>query len=158
MRGIAFAGHLHGRFSSGKSESFTGIEFAEVDGLGNVGIGFGPVLADFENQPGHVIHFALAQPVGGAEQQARRALRRGCGSRSTKAFSAAFIAGLYVLFPRFLMNANDLRRARGVQGLDLVCSLDALAADDEVILAAELSAHCSMAARILRALSSWRKS
>jgi len=46
-----------------------------------------------------------------------------------------------VLFARLLVNSDDLRRPRGVQGLDLVGSFDALAADDEVILAAELAAN-----------------
>jgi len=66
--------------------------------------------------------------------------------------------GFHVLFPRLLVDADDLGRARGIQRLDLVGGLDALAADDEVILAAELSADALMAERILRALSSWRKS
>ena len=48
--------------------------------------------------------------------------------------------GFHVLFPRLLVDADDLGRARGIQRLDLVGGLDALAADDEVILAAELSA------------------
>jgi hypothetical protein len=45
-----------------------------------------------------------------------------------------------VLFAGLLMDSNYLRRLRGIQGLDFVGRLDALAADDEVILAAELSA------------------
>jgi hypothetical protein len=39
------------------------------------------------------------------------------------------------------MDSDDLRRLRGIQRLDLFGSLDALAADDEVILAAELAAN-----------------
>src|ERR1700676_1162130 len=38
------------------------------------------------------------------------------------------------------MDSDDLRGARGIQRIDLVVSLDALAADDECILAAEVSA------------------
>ncbi len=46
-----------------------------------------------------------------------------------------------MLFARLLVDSDDLRGARGVQGLDLVGGFDALAADDEVILAAKLAAH-----------------
>jgi hypothetical protein len=38
------------------------------------------------------------------------------------------------------MDSNYLRRLRGIQGLDFVGGLDALAADDQVILAPELAA------------------
>jgi hypothetical protein len=46
-----------------------------------------------------------------------------------------------VLFAGLLVNADDLRRPRRIQRLDLVSRLNTLAADDEVILAAELSAN-----------------
>jgi hypothetical protein len=49
--------------------------------------------------------------------------------------------GLDVLFTRLLMQSDDLRGARGIQRLDLVGSLNALPADDEIVFAAELSAH-----------------
>jgi hypothetical protein len=47
----------------------------------------------------------------------------------------------HVLFARLLMDSDYLRRLRRVQRFDLVRGLDALAADDEVILAAKLSAN-----------------
>jgi hypothetical protein len=40
-----------------------------------------------------------------------------------------------------LVNAHDLRRARRVDGADFARGLNALATDDEVVLAAELRAH-----------------
>ena len=46
-----------------------------------------------------------------------------------------------MLLAGFLMNADDLRRLRGIQRLDLVCGLDALAADDQIVFAAQLSAN-----------------
>jgi hypothetical protein len=49
--------------------------------------------------------------------------------------------GFDVLFAGLLMDADDLRRREGFSDLILSAGLDALAADDEVILAAELSAH-----------------
>ena len=63
------AGQLHWRFGFREAQGFAGVELAEVDGLGNIGIGLAPVFADFENEPGHVIHFALAEKIGDAEQQ-----------------------------------------------------------------------------------------
>src|SRR5579862_1132529 len=49
--------------------------------------------------------------------------------------------GLNMLSAGFLVDSNDLRGARRIQRLDLVGSLDPLPADDQVILAAKLSAH-----------------
>ena len=46
-----------------------------------------------------------------------------------------------MVFAGFLVQADNLRRLGGINGLDLVRGLDALAADDEVILASELGAH-----------------
>jgi hypothetical protein len=48
--------------------------------------------------------------------------------------------GLDVLLARFLVNADHLRGFGGIDGTDLVGGLEALAADDQVVLAAELSA------------------
>jgi hypothetical protein len=39
------------------------------------------------------------------------------------------------------MDAHDLRRLRRIDGFDLLPGLDPLAAEDEVILAAQLAAH-----------------
>src|ERR1700684_3850538 len=47
---------------------------------------------------------------------------------------------LDVLFTSFLMNSDYFGWLGRIDGTDLVRSLDALAADDQVILAAELSA------------------
>ena len=46
------------------------------------------------------------------------------------------------MFPaRLLMQADDLRGLRGIDGLDLLAGLHVFAADDEVIFAPELAAH-----------------
>ena len=60
--------------------------------------------------------------------------------QDSKGFERGLHRWLYVLFAGLLVDAHDLRRLRRVQGLDLVGGLDALAADDQVILAAELAA------------------
>src|SRR5208282_802685 len=137
---IVLARHLYWRFNFRKPQSLAGIEFAEVDGLGNVRVGLSPVLADFENQPRHVIHFAFAHTIGGAEQQTGTLFHRGAAPRG-KGPQRRLYRGLNVLFAGLLMNAYNLRRLRGIQRLDLVGGLDALDADDEVILPSQLSAH-----------------
>ncbi len=131
---------MHRRFSLGKAQGFAGIKLAEVDGLGDIGVGFAPVLADFENQPGHVVHFAVAEKIGGAEQEASAVFDESAAPGS-EGFEGGGHGRLYVLFARLLMNADYLRRTRGVQGPDLVRRFDALAADDEVVLAPELSTN-----------------
>src|SRR5258706_838028 len=67
---VALAGELRGCFDAGHTQGFAGVEFAEVDGFGNIGIGFAPVLADFEYQPGAEFETALADDVGDAKYKA----------------------------------------------------------------------------------------
>jgi hypothetical protein len=114
-------------------------ELEEVDRLGDIGVGFTPVLADFKNQPGHVIHFALAHEVGGAEQQTGALFDRGVFP-GLEGFEGRLHRGFHMLFAGLLVDSHDLRWTRGIQRLDFVGGLDALAADDEVIFAAELAA------------------
>ena len=126
---IALARQLHWRFSFGETQGFAGVELAEVDGLRDVGVGLAPVLADLEDQPSHVVHFALAHQVGGAEQQAG-ALFDGSAAPGFEGSERRGHGRLDVLFAGFLMDADHLRRAGRVQRLDLVGGFDALAADD----------------------------
>ena len=49
---VAFSGELDGRGGCVQAQGLAGVELEEVDGLAYVGVGFGPVLADFEGQPG----------------------------------------------------------------------------------------------------------
>jgi len=46
-----------------------------------------------------------------------------------------------VLLARFLVNANHFRGFGGIDGTDLVGGLAALAADDQIVLAAQLATH-----------------
>ncbi len=122
-----------------KAQGFAGVELAEVDGLGNVGVGLGPVLADFENQPSHEFHFALAHEIADAEDQSGPFFDGGAAP-GFEGFERGLHRRLDVVFAGFLVDADNLRGLRRVQRLDLVGGFDALAADDEVILAAELGA------------------
>ncbi len=133
------AGKLDGRLGFRKAQRFARVELAEVDGLGDVGIGFSPILADFENEPCHVFHLALAHEIADAEDEAG-ALFDGGTTPGFEGLERGLHGGLDVFFAGLLVGADDLRRLRRVQRLDLVGGLDALAADDEVILASELPA------------------
>src|SRR5208283_2771774 len=48
-----------------------------------------------------------------------------------------------VLLATFLVNPDHLRRLGGIDGTNLVGGLEALAADDQVILAAQLATYCT---------------
>ncbi len=60
---VALAGVLDGRGGGGEAQGFAGVELEEVDGLGDVGVGLGPVLADFVGEPGAELELALADDV-----------------------------------------------------------------------------------------------
>ena len=62
--------------------------------LADVGVGLGPVLADFEGEPGAEVEVALADEVGGAERGARRGRRRGRVRQVAKAAWAAVDGGV----------------------------------------------------------------
>ena len=48
---VALAGILDRRCGSSKAQGFARIELEEIDGLGHIGVGFRPVLADFISEP-----------------------------------------------------------------------------------------------------------
>jgi hypothetical protein len=126
---VVLAGKLDGRLSLRKTQGLARVELAEVDGLGNIGVGLNPVLADFENQPRHEFHLALAHQIADAEHQAGALFDRSAAP-GFEGFERGLHGGLNVLFAGLLMDADNLRRLRRVQRLDLVGSPDALAADD----------------------------
>ena len=55
-----------GVVAAARREGFAGVELEEVDGLADVGVGLGPVLADLEDEPGAEIELALADELRGA--------------------------------------------------------------------------------------------
>ena len=137
---IVLSRQLDWRLRLGKAQGFARVELAEVNGLGDVGVGLGPVLADFEDQPCHVFHLALPHQVADAKDEAGALLDRSAAP-GLESLERGLHGRLDVLFAGLLMEPDNLRWLRRVQRLDLVGCLDALAADDEVILAAQLAAH-----------------
>jgi len=67
---VSFSRHLYRQFGAGQSQSFASVVFGEVNGLGDIGVGFRPVLAYFKNQPGAEFKLALAQHIAYMEEQA----------------------------------------------------------------------------------------
>ena len=116
------------------------VVLTEVDGFGDIGVGLRPVLADFEDHPRAEFEFALAQQVGDVEQQAGAFLDRGA-LPVLKGTQSGLHGRFHVFFACFLVNADNFRRLRRIQRFDLVLRLNALAADDEIILAAQLAAN-----------------
>jgi len=118
-----------------QAQSFACVKLEEVDGLGHVGIGFGPVLADFVGQPCGELEFSVADDGRSIEQKRRAHVDRDPApgmkgpQRGVHGFLRVFGAG-------FLVDAYDLRRPGGVQRGDLAGGLFAMAADDQIVFAA----------------------
>ena len=139
-QGVAFARHLHRQFGTREAQRLPRVVLAEVDSFGDIGVGLGPVLADFENQPGAEFEFALAHYVSHAEEQAGALFKRR-PAPAGKGCERRLHGGFHVLLAGFLVQADQLRGPGGIDGLDLVAGPGPLAADDQVVLAAQLAAH-----------------
>jgi hypothetical protein len=137
---VALARQLHGRFGLREAQRLARVELAEIDGLGNIGIGLEPVLRNFKHQPSHVFQLALAHDIGHVKQK-RRALFDRRVAPVTERLTGGLYGGFDVLLASLLVNSDYLRRLGGIDGPNLVGGLAALAADDQVILAAELATH-----------------
>ncbi len=142
---------------TGEAQGFASVELKEIDGLGDIRIGFGPVFADFVGEPGGELELAVADDGGRVEKQRNPCIDRGPapGLESLKSGGHGLLS---VLGSRFLVHADDLGGAGGVQRVDLVGGFEAVAADDQFIFTAKLPAIISRAACILRVLSGALKS
>ncbi len=107
MKSVALARHLHREFGARQAQRFPRIVFAEVDGLGDIGVGFRPVLADFKDQPGGEFKLAFAQHIAHAEEQAG-ALLDGGVAPGGKGRERRLHGRLNVLFSRLLVQSDDL--------------------------------------------------
>jgi hypothetical protein len=63
---VVLAGQLDHRLRTGEPLHFAGVVFAEIDGFGDVGVGFGPGFAGFVDQPGVEFELAMARRFAGA--------------------------------------------------------------------------------------------
>jgi hypothetical protein len=76
---VAFAGDRRQRLRRGHAQHLAGVVFEEVDRFGGVGVGLGPGLADFVAQQRREQVLALAQPLGGVEEDADAVVHVGVG-------------------------------------------------------------------------------
>src|SRR5215471_3419002 len=123
-----------------KTLRLAGIEFTKVDGLGDIGIRFPPILADLVDQPGHQFKLAFAQPGGGAEQQADPFFPR--GSAPTAEGTECRIDDWFDLFfTCHLVDTHDLRRTSRIQRGDFLRGTNSMPADDEVVFSPQLASN-----------------
>ena len=156
---VVLAGQLDGRLRLGEAQRFARVELAEVDGLGDVGVGFSPVLADFEDQPGHEFHLALAH-----ECRRRGTARLARSStvvrlQDSKGLERGLHRWLDVLFAGLLVDADNLATAcDGFSDLILSAVLTRLPPMMRSYSRPSWPRTLAMAARMRRAFSSLRKS
>src|SRR6266542_4025359 len=131
---------LNWSFGSRKPQRFMGIEVAEIDGLGDVRIGLRPVLADLVHQPRHQFELTLAQKFGGAEEQSD-ALIPGGAAPAFKGLERRLHCWFDVFFAGLLMNSYNLRGPCRIERRNLICCPHAAAANNQVVLAAELAVN-----------------
>ena len=104
---IAFSGQLHRRVHFRQTQRFTAIKFAEIDGLGDVGVRFRPVLAYFEDQPGAEFKLAFPHQVAHTEYQAGALFDRGAAP-TVKGSQSRLHCGFHVFLTRLLVESDHL--------------------------------------------------
>ena len=124
---VLLAGHV-AALRLGQAEHLAGVVLAEVDRLGDVGVGLAPGLAALVDLPGGQLEAAAAQDVGGTEEQIGARRRGGVSRQAGNAACAAATACVGVF---------DRRRGRSGRRPGCVC--DGLS---ESIHAAGLRSRC----------------
>ena len=154
---VALAGILDGRGRRGQPQGFAGVKLEEVDGFADIGVGLGPVLAHFISKPGAKLELPAADNLRCAEEEGDPRFQRG-SAPGLEGLERGLYGHFGVSGIGFLVNADDLSRASRVQGANLVPGLEPLAADDQVVFAAQLTGDQVQAACILRTFSGALKS
>ena len=132
---VLFAGNGDDRHARRIAQHFPSIVFHEIDRLGCIGIGFGPVLAGFLNQPGRILEFAPAQNRRRLEQQTGPHFRRHMfptGKSVLRRFDR--LVGQFGVGPGH--RADDFREAGGVHRGDAGFGVNCFAGNLQRIVAA----------------------
>ena len=137
---IALAGVLNRRLRLCQPQRFARIELAEVDGLADIGIGLGPVLAHLENHPCGPFELALADGLGYPQQQLRALFDRSLPP-ALEGAQGGFHRQRNLFGAGLLEDADHLRRPRRIDRFELVDGLQPAPADNQVVLAAKLRPH-----------------
>src|SRR5947207_9081458 len=131
-----FAGHLLREFGASESPHLLRIEPAEIDRFANIGVGFRPWLADFENFYCRELVTPALQDVCRALQQLRSLLERRpspffeCRTRS-------FNGPLGFVDPSFRSVAHNLRRGGWINRRRQIIRPNFFASDVERMFFAE---------------------
>ena len=120
------------------TQHLASIKLAKVDRFGSIAVGLGPRLRDFVDHPCGQLVFTLAHDRRHAKQQ-------GCAIRGRrvlpgfKSFRGFFNSAIRELFCGFVESSDYLCAIRRIDTVEQVAGVDAFAADDEWILASELT-------------------
>ena len=137
---ITLPGKLRRSFHLGHAQRFASVEFAEINGLGDVGIRLAPIFADFKNQPRAKFKATFANNIGHAKHKAGTLFRRATAPRG-KGLQRRLHGWLDFRRTRILMQPHQLRRLGGIDGANFFGRLAVLATDDHVVFAAQFGAN-----------------
>ena len=133
---VALARKLYRGLDLGEPERLAAVELQEVDEFADVAVGLGPVLADFEHEPGHELELAVADDLGGLEEH-RSAFFDRSAAPGLEGFEGGLHGRFHVLLVGFLEQADEFGWLGGVDRADLGLGHDALAAYNQRVLAPE---------------------
>ena len=149
---VALAGQLDRSLRLRKTQGFASIKLAEVDGLGNVGVGLAPIFADFEDQPRHEFHLALAQQIADAKDQAGALFDAGAAP-GFESRQRRLHGGLNISLPAFWWTPTISDGCDGFSDLILSAVLTCLPPMTRSYSRPELAAHfgdsCAHASRVV---------
>src|SRR5271165_81584 len=133
---VVLTRQLYNGLSLAEPQRLERIHVAEVDEFGDVAVGFREVLADFEDQPGFQLKLALLEDLPNAEQKLRALFQRGVAPR-LEGLQRRLHRRFYFGGPCLVVQTHHFRRLRGIRRRRDIAGLNATAADDQVVFAAE---------------------
>ena len=125
----------------GQAAHLSCVEFAEVDGLGDVAVGLGPRLAAFEHFPRRQLETAIAHDPGRLDQDGRALLGR-CRRPGGERLAGRGDGRFRVIDVGQRDLPHDPRAVARVDGIEpAALGVNLVAADREGIRSPELQAH-----------------
>src|ERR1039458_2206793 len=137
---VVLAGELDDGLRRGETVHIARVVLAEIDGFGDVRVGFGPGFAGFVDQPGVELKLAEAQNAGGLEGH-EDALGGGSGGPLREGGVGGINGAIGERGGRAVMDADDFGGIGRIDGRELIAGGDGLMADAQGIFAAEFGAH-----------------
>ena len=146
---VLLAVERHDRMRTGVAQRFARIKLQEVDGFGDIPVGFGPALADFVDQQGVVLETPFAQQCRRLEDQLGALLRRRALPRFERAAGRLDRLGC-LLLRRRAGEPDRLGRVGRIERADFFLGFDLLPVNDERIVLSETCASPIRAPRASR--------